>query len=122
MDNPRPIAMVVDNDDNIREGLCLLLRSDGFEALSAKNGREALNQLRAQPDVKFILLDLMMPDMDGAAFRWAQLAEPKLADIPVIVMSAGSDSATTARSLHAVDHFKKPIPIDDLLHSVQRFR
>lgn len=69
-----------------------------------------------------ILLDLMMVDMDGASFRWQQLADSALASIPIIVISALSDGEMTARSLGAIAFHQKPLPLDKLRQSVQRFR
>ena len=122
MSDAKPTVMIVENDSNIREGLALLLRGDGFEVIAESEAREALDKLRLHPEVRVILLDLMLFGMDGAGFRWAQLSEPALSQVPVILISAMSDVGKTAASLHAVDYFQKPIDLDRMLQSVRRFR
>jgi len=80
--------LVVDDDPDVREGLCDLLVEEGFSVASAANGADALDQLRQPclPDV--VLLDLRMPKMDGYEFLKCRQADEKLRDVPVIVVSA----------------------------------
>ena len=80
--------MVVEDETAARAGMELLLRGAGYEAVSAPNGQEALDLLRSGVRARVILLDLMMPVMDGWTFRREQLRDPQLAHIPVIVLSA----------------------------------
>jgi CheY-like chemotaxis protein len=85
----RGTILVVDDDHDVRDSVIDLLGQHGYQAVGAGDGTEALDILRASaspPDA--ILLDLMMPVMDGVRFRDEQLADPSLAGIPVIVMSA----------------------------------
>ena len=94
-----------------------LLSLEGFRAATAANGREALEYLQGpdeKPDV--ILLDLMMPVMDGWQFREAQLHDPELSNIPVVVLSAVKDEKVSAKR-----HFSKPCDLDDLLDTVWEF-
>src|ERR1700682_362753 len=81
-------ALIVEDDASIREAIAEVLRSEGYEASSCGHGREALEYLRDghHPDV--ILLDLMMPVMDGWEFRIEQRKDPALATIPVVALSA----------------------------------
>jgi CheY-like chemotaxis protein len=81
-------VLVVEDDGVIRAGMEQLLQSAGYDVVSATDGRNALDLLRAGAAVDAILLDLMMPVMDGWAFRREQLRDPRLAHIPVIVLSA----------------------------------
>jgi CheY-like chemotaxis protein len=110
-------VLVVDDDSSIREALVELLTLGGCVALEASSGRTALDLLRGrrhQPGV--ILLDLLMPDMDGWKFRAEQLADPSLSTIPVIVMSAsrsGPDISSAAR-------MQKPFSGEELLSTVAR--
>ena len=109
--------MVVEDDEGIRDALCDLLESEGFDVASAVHGRDALEKLRGpseRPDV--ILLDLMMPVMDGWAFRSEQQRDPALADIPVVVITA-SRQADLA-SLRPRAFLKKPIDFDELLRAL----
>jgi len=85
----RPLVLVVDDDDGIREGLSEMLEDAGFSTVGARHGLEALTLLgtmSAPPT--FILLDLMMPIMDGWAFCDSREKSRALSEIPVIVISA----------------------------------
>jgi CheY-like chemotaxis protein len=106
-------VLVVDDDRDIRELLVELFASEGYEVASASDGRRALAEARARrPDV--ILLDLMMPVMSGWEFREAQLRDPALADIPVVVVTAFEES------LDGTELLRKPFLVDDVLDAVQR--
>jgi CheY-like chemotaxis protein len=82
------IVLVVEDEAPARAGMEQLLRRAGYDAVGAANGQDALDLLRSGIRAKVILLDLMMPVMDGWAFRREQLRDPQLAHIPVIVLSA----------------------------------
>src|SRR6185295_11285273 len=84
----KPLVFVVDDDDDIRETLYGLLDDEGYEVAAFPTGREAFEALTGGARPRVILLDLMMPVMDGAEFRRAQLADPALAEIPVILITA----------------------------------
>src|SRR5690349_1848715 len=90
-------VLVVEDSTDARQMLASLLEVEGFAVRTAANGREALDQLRAGPPPCLILLDLMMPVMDGYQFRAEQRQDPGLSPIPVVVVSAvagGEDTAT----------------------------
>jgi CheY-like chemotaxis protein len=110
--------LVVDDDVDIRETLLELLEGEGFTVQGAANGQEALDRLR-QGRASVILLDLMMPVMDGFEFRKQQLADPVLCDIPVIVVSAGGNCERSARELGAHGCVKKPLDVSKLLDSIR---
>ena len=111
---------VVDDDEDIREGLMDFLEDHGYAPVGAADGREALQLLgTAQQRPCVIILDLMMPVMDGQSFREAQLKDPALSDIPVIVISAYKDGEDTARQIHATTYLPKPLDLDALLGIVQ---
>ena len=106
-------VLVVDDDRDIRELLVEFLASEGYDVASAPDGRRALAEARAhRPDV--ILLDLMMPIMSGWEFREAQLGDPELADIPVVVVTAFEES------LDGTELLRKPFLVEDVLDAVQR--
>jgi signal transduction histidine kinase/CheY-like chemotaxis protein len=112
------LVMVVDDDEALRESICELLEEDGFRTVWAESGASALSRLRSaaeRPDV--ILLDLMMPQMNGWQFREAQLGDPGLAAIPVVVMTARRDMQRIEAD--AVVH--KPLKLAKLLEVVGRF-
>ena len=113
--------LVVEDNTSTRESLILLLESEGFVAEGVENGREALRVLREGYGACLILLDLMMPVMDGWAFRVEQRHDPRLEDIPVVVLTATVDPAQEARRLGAVAAFQKPIDIGPLLNVVAEF-
>jgi CheY-like chemotaxis protein len=116
----QPSVMVVEDDADIRSALVTILSEEGYAVLSARHGREALEALRggARPDV--ILLDLMMPVMNGADFRLAQLADPTLAHIPVVVLTADGTFREAAQTLGAAAAFSKPFELGALLSSIER--
>jgi CheY-like chemotaxis protein len=112
--------LIVDDDADIRHLLAIFLTFKGYHTLSAANGQEALIQLQfldAPP--LLILLDQMMPVMDGAAFRQVQQQDPQLATIPVVLLSAVD--TLEARPLPADAFLPKPINLDSLLALVAQF-
>jgi len=112
--------LVVEDDELIRDSLVEYLDEQGYQAVGAVDGVDALAKLRrsdALPCV--IVLDLMMPNMDGRAFREEQLRDARLASIPVVVLSAYRDVAKNAAEL-AVEHYlAKPLKLAALLELVQ---
>jgi CheY-like chemotaxis protein len=110
-------VLLVEDDREIRETITDILRDEGHVVMGAGNGQEALEELsRAPADV--ILLDLMMPVMDGWQFRAEQQKHPVWRHIPVIVVSADAQIADKARSIGAHGFLRKPLNIDDLLRLV----
>jgi CheY-like chemotaxis protein len=115
----RGSVLVVDDDDDIRETVVELLRDEGYEAEGAANGREALDRLRAatrEPDL--ILLDLLMPVMDGEQFREEQVKDPRLAAIRTVVISANFQVRETAARMGVTGYIRKPVDLDVLLDTV----
>lgn len=87
------VALVVDDDKDLRDIICRTLESEGWRTLSAGDGEEALELLRTSADRPcLIVLDLLMPHMNGWEFRDRQIADPALRDIPVLVLSGASGS------------------------------
>lgn len=115
MDDPAPGAhhghriLVVDDNRAVREALVTLLEARGFDARGVSNGREALETLRAGFQACLILLDLTMPIMDGWKFRELQREDPRLAEIPVVVLATLSDATTAATKMGALAGFAKPL-------------
>jgi two-component system response regulator MprA len=113
-------VLVVEDDRDSRELLGEVLALSGYRPLLAADGLEALRVLaRERPCV--ILLDLMMPRMDGCAFREAQLAIDALRTIPVVVVSADPNAERKARDIEAAACLGKPVDPDDVLALVQQY-
>lgn len=116
----RPVVLVVDDEPAIRSLAEVALTAHGYHVEVAPNGQEAIHRLKiAAPDV--ILLDLHMPVMDGWEFRAEQkrLADARLADIPVLLLTAEDDAAHHAARLQAVGVLKKPFELGALLHAIR---
>jgi CheY-like chemotaxis protein len=114
--------LVVDDEPDIREMVAEVLSDEGYRVVGAANGLEAIEYLtRATTLPTLILLDLMMPVMNGWEFADRQRLDPALADIPVIVISADGNVQQKAETLGASDHLRKPIQLDALLKCVERY-
>lgn len=114
-------VLVVEDEEMIRDSVIEFLGDQGFDALGASDGREALDKLTNGERLPcVILLDLMMPVMDGRSFRERQLQNPKLANIPVVVFSAYQDVAVTANELHAAGYLAKPVDLSRLLRLIRQ--
>ncbi len=112
------VVLVVDDDKSSRALLELALSTEGYDVSSAPNGAAGLaGARRLHPDV--ILLDLMMPIMDGFAFRAAQLRDPSIAGIPVICISGRKDADEAVRELHLAGSVVKPFALDDIVGQVR---
>ena len=111
--------LVVDDDALIRDTLATALSDEGYAVRVAQDGQAALDTLDTwKPDL--IVLDLMMPVMDGQAFRAAQRSRDSASDIPVIVLSAAHNVQARAANLGAAEVFPKPFDLTALLAAVER--
>jgi CheY-like chemotaxis protein len=115
------VVMLVEDDDEARDVLAMMLEEAGHTVLPAENGAAAwklLEERRGACDI--ILLDLMMPIMNGWDFRRKQRLDPRFAAIPVLVMSAGAHIGSVSQELGAADYISKPVEIDVLLDKIRR--
>jgi two-component system, chemotaxis family, chemotaxis protein CheY len=112
-------VLIVDDDRDSQELLRVALTADGYDIAGVANGRQALHDLRSQPETCVILLDLMLPVMDGAEFRAAQRRDRSLAWIPVVVMSAAVDADRAARELGARQLVRKPLDLDEVRRALR---
>jgi two-component system response regulator MprA len=117
-----PSVLIVDDDRDIRREVSEILREEGFDVLVAGGGAEALRLLGSSPLPVVILLDLVMPRTDGWEFRRAQLADPRLASIPVLVFSSFDSGPRNVADLRAAGFVTKPFTIAQLLDAIARFR
>ncbi len=111
-----PVILIVDDARINRELLRLNLAKHGYHFLMATNGQEAIDMLASHPEVDLILLDLVMPKVDGFAFlRW-RADHPEVLSLPVIVNSSLDDfnSISQALTMDSYDYFTKPLSQDDL--------
>jgi two-component system, chemotaxis family, chemotaxis protein CheY len=115
-----PLLLVVEDDAEVRDAISDVLRDAGYRISAAGDGAAAIRALRAGLKPAAILLDLMMPEMNGYEFRTEQRADPAIADIPVIVISAMRIGERAAAALAAAACIPKPSPVDDLLATVSR--
>jgi two-component system, chemotaxis family, chemotaxis protein CheY len=114
--------MIVDDDRDLRESLADYLADEGYEVDLAASGIEAIERMRAAPLPEVVLVDLMMPDSDGFDFRARQCADPKLAAVPAIAMTAaGARVEARARALGFVSFLEKPFDPLLLLAELKRF-
>jgi CheY-like chemotaxis protein len=116
----RPSVLVVEDDADLRQIELQLLEFHGWPAYAASDGIEGLEALREHRP-SLILLDLAMPRMDGIQFRTAQrqLPDRRLANVPVVVVSAVHDAPRYKSALNAADVLVKPFEPDRLLQAVE---
>lgn len=110
-------VLIVDDDPDIRETFAEALEYAGYAVVNAANGAEALEVLRDLSPCA-ILLDLMMPVMDGFEFRLRQRLDPRLAQIPVVVISAGRRA--DPKVIDAAAYLDKPLKLAALLEALER--
>lgn len=107
--------LIVEDEELIRRAIQMVLEWEGYEVLCVNNGQEALDLLRSGRRPSLIVLDLMMPVLDGQQFREEQLRDPTIASIPVIVVSA----ASFADSVQADHLVRKPFEVRELLVAIR---
>jgi CheY-like chemotaxis protein len=110
--------LIVDDDDDLRELLAELLRSREFTVRVARHGADALRQLEAHALPDLIVLDYMMPVLDGPGFLAARGLAPTLASIPVFLLTAMGDAARDPACVAATRCFRKPLPFAELLGAI----
>jgi CheY-like chemotaxis protein len=119
-------VLIVEDDPEVREMLRELLATEGYYAVAAQDGLEALHILRTvrhrAPEAPcLVLLDLKMPRLGGNEFRRAQLGDPTVANVPIAVMSGASDLEERAEAMGAVATLSKPLDVEALIAVVKRY-
>lgn len=128
---PRPMAppgaparragrvLLVDDDPALLDALESAISDRGHAVVRARDGREALAKLQADAEIRLIVLDAVLPVMDGWALREAMKADPRLASIPVVVITAYEDRVRE-RPIDSAAFFPKPFPVEAFLTSIER--
>lgn len=122
--SPRSVTgrvLIVEDDADLRETLADILLYEGYRVETAGNGQEGWARLAAEPYPALVLLDLMMPVMDGWDFRARQLRDPLVASVPVVLISAAEGIQQQAALLSANSFLAKPIDVSRLIDVVSRF-
>lgn len=109
-------VLVVDDDAAMRDSLREILEQEGLTVVLAKNGQEALATVRARRDVNLVLLDIMMPVMNGFEFLAAKMRDPSISSIPVLIMSAHLTTVSQVPGPKAI--FSKPFNPAALLEKI----
>ena len=112
-------VLIVEDDSMVRESLQMILETYGYSVLSATNGKDALDTLKKVNKPCLILLDIMMPVMNGWEFLKAKDTEPKLKDMPVVILSAADANDPMAKK--AVKFLPKPVNIETLLRVLSNY-
>jgi CheY-like chemotaxis protein len=114
---PGARILVVDDDLDARNALADVLEDEGYIVACARNGKEALEHLRAQPRPSLVILDLLMPEMDGWQFRTEQMRDPAISGIPVVVLTALHQT----REFDCSELLHKPADLNRLLQVLSRY-
>ncbi|HEY3356918.1 MAG TPA: response regulator [Polyangia bacterium] len=115
------VVLVIDDDFDIRLMIANILELEGFRVQSAANGLEAIRQLQSGLRPTLILLDLMMPVMNGWQFMDEQARDPALRGIPVVLVSGDERLADRAATAGVAGYLRKPVDLDDLLRTVEQY-
>jgi CheY-like chemotaxis protein len=115
-------VLVVDDDDDLLSAVRVVIEDEGFLVLTARNGEEAFDVLgKCRKTPCLILLDLRMPGMNGMEFRRRQIADPRIAGIPVVGFSGMSDGKEDVQLLALSSYLRKPVHLHQLLETVQHY-
>ena len=117
----RATVLVVDDDEDLLDVLRDVIADEGYRVLTAPNGEAALEMLRSGEDPCMILLDLKMPGMDCYEFRRLQVAEPRLAAIPVVGFTGLWNGEEVAHQLALASCLRKPVNLHHLLETVAHY-
>lgn len=114
--------LVVEDTVDTQYLLSFYLEHEGYEVITATNGEDALKILKSSNELPAVIfLDLMMPIMDGPQFIAEQKKDRRLSTIPVVIMSAATDITDEALKLNASGYLKKPLRLEDLLRTSQKY-
>jgi CheY-like chemotaxis protein len=121
MNGPCKWLLVVDDDDDVREVFTIILALRGYHAITARDGRDALDTLQRAPAAPFaIILDLRMPRVDGLEFLRELQKDRRCAQVPVIAVSGDTANMTLAATRGAIVSLRKPVDLEVLMGHVSR--
>jgi CheY-like chemotaxis protein len=121
MESTTTDILLVEDDDGLGAILTAVLQDHGYRVVRAANGKEALDHLHAERPPRLILLNLMMPVMNGWKFSDYLKQDPVLAQIPVVVLSGICNLDKKVASLEAAESFTKPYNLKALLDTVRQY-
>lgn len=115
--------LIVDDDSRNIFALTAVLKAKGYQCLSASGGQQGLDVLEANKDITVVLMDMMMPDMDGYEAMRKMSTRPALKDIPVIAVTAQAMMGDKERCLNAgaVGYISKPINVEELIRLLDQY-
>jgi CheY-like chemotaxis protein len=115
-----PTVLLVDDDLDLREAAAEALEDAGYHVVRADDGRRAMDEMtRGGLRPNLILLDMMMPNLDGWGFRAAQKQVPDIAEIPVVALTAYSLTEDERTQLDAAAILRKPVALEELMRAVE---
>jgi len=115
----RPTILLVDDDLDLREAAAEALEDAGYKVVRADDGRRALDEMSRGLRPDLILLDMMMPNLDGWGFRVAQKQMPDIAAIPVVALTAYALTEDERNQLDAAEILRKPVALEELMRAVE---
>lgn len=107
-------VLLVDDDADLRESLQLVLEMNGYRVVTARDGADALTCLHDDPLPRVILLDVMMPGLNGMEFRERQMRDPRIKDVPVVLLTGAGAHAVDPRTVVGARVLRKPFDFDEL--------
>jgi two-component system, chemotaxis family, chemotaxis protein CheY len=113
-------VLIVEDDLDVADAISCILADEGFEAVHASDGHAALAMLEAGMRPSVILLDLMMPIMDGIEFRRRQTMNPHISAIPVVILSADHQVGERAREMGVAGFLRKPVAPSQIVAELRR--
>ena len=119
---PTGRVLVVDDDEGVRVIFSRHLTTAGFDVVAVSSGAEGLRVLRDEGTFSLVLLDLTMPEMNGLEFRRQQLADERIARVPLVIVTGTAVCTEERRRLQAVDYLAKPVGREELISVVARCR
>lgn len=114
--------LIVEDDFDIRQSMSDILEDLGYKVFSASNGRAGIDHLQKMDELPgVVILDLMMPVLDGFGFRKEQVKDKRLSSVPTILLSADSRLPEKAKDIGFEEFIKKPIDLDHLLSIAEKY-